>query len=84
MTGFLDGPKVDVTASSGMLCVTVHHRPHWQAGLVALGSAVIFAAVLYRYWSLYTSSHSCHLDSYLNFYPLEFGLSVFWGGDYRN
>jgi hypothetical protein len=52
MTGFLDGPKVDVTVSSGMLCVTVHPRPHRRAGLVALGGDVICAAVLYHFWTL--------------------------------
>jgi len=52
MTAFFDGPKVDVMASSGRLCVTVHPRPHWQAGLVALGGDVIFAAVLYHFWYL--------------------------------
>jgi hypothetical protein len=48
MTGFFDGPKVEVLTSSGMLCVTVHSRPHWL--VVALGGDVIFAAVLYYYW----------------------------------
>lgn len=50
MTGFFDDPKVEVVASSGMLCVTVHPRPHWQAGLVAFGGDVIFAAILYHFW----------------------------------
>jgi hypothetical protein len=49
ITGFFDGPKVDVLTSSGMLCVTVHPRPHWL--VVALGFDVIFAAVLYYSWS---------------------------------
>jgi hypothetical protein len=52
MTGFFDGPKTELVASSGMVCVTVHPRPHMLAGLVALGADVIFAAVLYRFWSL--------------------------------
>jgi hypothetical protein len=52
MTGFFDGPKVDVVASSGMLCVTIHPRPNWQAGLAALGGDVIFAVVLYQVWSV--------------------------------
>ncbi len=52
MTGLLDGPNVDVIATSGMLCVTVHPRPHWQAGLVALGSDVVFAGALYHFWSV--------------------------------
>ena len=51
MTGFFDGPKVDVVASSGMLCVTIHPRPGWQAALAALGGDVIFAVVLYQVWS---------------------------------
>ena len=37
MTGFFDGPRVDVTASSGMLCATVHSKSHWLAALVVLG-----------------------------------------------
>ena len=49
MTGFFDGPKVDVLSSSGMLCVTVHSRPHWL--VVALGCDVIFATVIYYSWS---------------------------------
>ena len=52
MTGFFDGPKVELTANSGMLCVTVHPRPHWLAGLVVLVGDLIFAAVLYQFWSL--------------------------------
>src|SRR5207245_936813 len=52
MTGFFDGPKVDVVASSGMLCVTVHSRLHWLAGLAALGGDVIFGAFLYHSWSV--------------------------------
>jgi hypothetical protein len=56
MAGFFDGPQIDVVASSGMLCVTVHPRPHWQAGLAVLGGDVIFAAALYHFWSLAPSS----------------------------
>jgi hypothetical protein len=51
MTGFFDGPKIDVVASSGMLCVTIHPRPNLQAALAALGGDVIFPVVLYRVWS---------------------------------
>ncbi len=51
MTGFFGDPKVDVVASSGMLCVTVHPRDQWQAGLVALGGDVLFSALLYHFWS---------------------------------
>jgi hypothetical protein len=52
MTGFFDGPKIHLVASSGMLCVTIHPRPHWLANLVALGGDAIFAAILYHFWSL--------------------------------
>jgi hypothetical protein len=52
MAGFLDEPKVDVVASSGILCVTVHPGLSWQAGLVALGGEAIFAAILYQFWYL--------------------------------
>lgn len=52
MTGFLSGRKVELTASSGMLCVTVHPKPHWLAGLAGLGGDLIFAAVLYHFWFL--------------------------------
>ena len=48
MTGFFDGPKVDVLTSSRMLCVTVHPRPDWL--VVALGCDIIFAAVIYYSW----------------------------------
>jgi hypothetical protein len=51
MTGFFDGPKIDVVASSGMLRVTIHPRPDWQAAFAALGGDVIFAVVLYQVWS---------------------------------
>ena len=52
MTKFFDGPKVDVVTGSGMLCVTIHPRPNWPMGLAALGSDVIFAALLYHVWSI--------------------------------
>jgi hypothetical protein len=51
MTGFFDGPKVDVVATSGILCVTIHPRLNWQAAVAALGGDVIFAVVLYQAWS---------------------------------
>lgn len=52
MTRFSHGPKVDVLAISGMLCVTIHPVPNWQMGLAALCGDVIFAVVLYRVWSI--------------------------------
>jgi hypothetical protein len=48
ITGFFDGPKVDVRSSSGMLCVTIHPRPNWL--VLALGCDIIFSAVLYYSW----------------------------------
>jgi hypothetical protein len=44
--------KVELTATSGMLGVTVHPRPHWLAGLVALGSDLICGVLLYHFWPL--------------------------------
>jgi hypothetical protein len=52
MTGFSGGRRVDIAASSGMLCVTINPRPHWLAGLGALGGDVFFVTILYHYWSL--------------------------------
>jgi hypothetical protein len=52
ITGFFGGPKIDVTATSGRISVTVHPRPHWLAGFVTLGGDLIFAVVLYRFWSI--------------------------------
>jgi hypothetical protein len=45
-------PNVELKASSGILCVTVHPRPHWLAGLAALGSDIFLSAVLYHFWSV--------------------------------
>lgn len=58
MTGFFDGPKVGVVASSGMVRVTVHPRPNWQAGLVILAGGILEASVLFHFWSL--TSRSFH------------------------
>jgi hypothetical protein len=41
-----------MAASSGMLCVSVHPRRHWLAGLVAIGGDAIFAMLLSHFWSL--------------------------------
>jgi hypothetical protein len=54
VTRFFDGPKIDVVARSGMLCVTVHPTPNWQAGLFAAGSDVLLGVLLYHYWPLTT------------------------------
>jgi len=55
MLGLIDGRRIEVVASSGMLCVTLRPKPHWLAGVMASGSDVIFAALLYHYWSLVPS-----------------------------
>jgi hypothetical protein len=44
--------KVELKASSGMLSVTVHPRPHWLTGLAGLGADIFLFAVLYHFWSL--------------------------------
>ena len=52
MAGFFDGPKVDVVASSGMVSVTVHPTPNWQAGLAAVVGDILIAGLLYEYWPI--------------------------------
>jgi hypothetical protein len=53
MAGFF-GPKVDVVSRSGMLCVTVHPTPNWQAGLLAVGGDILLAVLLYQDWPITT------------------------------
>jgi len=52
MAGILDGSKVEVVASSGMLMVTVHPRPHWAIALATLGADLLCASFLYDRWPL--------------------------------
>ena len=42
--------KVDVLASSGMLTVTVHPKPHWLVALLELAGMVVFVTIIYRSW----------------------------------
>jgi hypothetical protein len=43
--------KVDIVTGSGMLCVTIHPRRDWLAGLGALAADAVFVAILYQLWS---------------------------------
>ena len=52
MTDFFTGPKVDIVSGSGMLCATVHPRPHGMAALVVLVGDAGFAWALYQSWTL--------------------------------
>jgi hypothetical protein len=43
--------KVDIVASSGMLCVTIHPRRDWPVGIAALAWDAMFLIILHQFWS---------------------------------
>jgi len=53
MAGILDGPKVEMVATSGMLSVRVRPRPHWAVAIATLGADLLFAYFLYDRWSYF-------------------------------
>jgi hypothetical protein len=47
---FGNDAKVDVLASSGVLRVIVHPKPHWFVALLELVGMAIFVTIIYRSW----------------------------------
>lgn len=43
--------KVDIVQSSGMLCVTIHPRQGWLAGIGALAWDTMLIVILFQFWS---------------------------------
>jgi hypothetical protein len=48
--------QVDIVATSGTLCVTIHPRRDWHAGLASVAWDAMFVVILYRFWSRMPSS----------------------------